>query len=217
MGPVVFDSAPAERAVLATTLLVLAGLGVRLAGSGRAVDGAGRSDVPAGGSSDGARVCLEVVGASGRPGLRCASGALSAADLALRAPCDDDASLRQVNRLLRECPLHGRRLVLAPERAAGPCVPRLTDLPGATRLLLGLPVDLRTACREDLEALPGVGPKLAEELLRARATRPGRVELRGIAGLGASRRRALERLLIWSPEPGPHCGGAGRAEAVREP
>ena len=209
-------SAPAERAVLATLLVVLAGFALRLAGP-LAATGDDAPDAPVEGGSTGAgRVCFEVVGASARPGLRCVSRP-GATEVAALPPCDDAGSLRKVEQLLRECPLHGRRLVLAPGRAGGPCRPRLMELPGAVRLLLGLPVDLRTARREDLEALPGVGPRLAEELLRARARRPGRVDLGGLAGLGERRRRNLERRLTWSAAPDPGCAGAGRAEAGREP
>lgn len=198
-------SVPAERAVLATALVVLAGLGI-----GRACTDSGGDAGPEGPAAapGGARICFEVAGASGRPGLRCAPEPPAASELDLLAPCNDAATLRRTERLLRECPLHGRRLVLAPRRPDGPCVPRLTELPGATRVLLGLPIDLRTAGRADLEALPGVGPRLALELLRAREGRPGRVDLEGVAGLGPRRRAALERRLAWSPEPGPGCGSA---------
>jgi len=206
------SSVPAERAVLATTLLILAGLGVRRACAGSA-GGAGPEGAAAAALSDGARICLDVAGASGRPGLRCLPRPPAAADLEPLAPCDDAASLRRMERLLRDCPLHGRRLVLAPQRPGGPCVPRLTELPGATRVLLGLPVDLRTAGRVDLEALPGVGPHLARELLRVRERRPGRVDLEGIAGLGPRRRAALERRLAWSAAPDPECGSAEAPEA----
>jgi len=199
------SSVPAERAVLATTLLILAGLGVRRACAGSA-GGAGPEGAVAAALPDGARICFDVAGASGRPGLRCLPKPPRTADLELLAPCDDAASIGRTERLLRECPLHGRRLVLAPQRPGGPCVPRLTELPGAIRLLLGLPVDLRTAGRADLEALPGVGPQLAGELLRMRDRRPGRVDLEGIAGLGPRRRAVLERWLVWSPPPDPACG-----------
>jgi hypothetical protein len=191
----------AERAVLATTLVVLAGLGVRLAGTCGS-DGEGED----GAAGPGGRgICFEVVGASARPGLRCLRRPPRAAELALVAPCDDEAARRSVERLLRECPVAGRRLVLAPARVGGACRPRLTELPGAVRLLLGMPVDLRTARRADLEALPGVGPRLAEELLRLRALRSGRIDLRGVTGLGERRRRELERRLVWSTAPARGC------------
>jgi hypothetical protein len=204
------DSAPAERAVLATSLVVLAGLAVRLAG-GAATTGVSSTALgpAASGTGRDGRICFEVVGASARPGLRCVRRP-GTAEVAARAPCDDAASLRELDRLLRVCPLHGRRLVLAPQREGGPCRPRLAELHGAVRLLLGLPIDLRTARREDLEALPGVGPRLADELLRARATRPGPVDLEGLAGLGEQGRRRLERRLVWSVEPDPECRGAVR-------
>lgn len=205
------DSSPAERAVLATAFVVLAGFGIHRACAGPP-PGAGRElprpDAPAGGS----RICFDVAGASGQPGLRCVPNPPSAAAVEPLAPCDDAASLRQADRLLRECPLHGRQLLLAPERSGGPCVPRLVELPGATRLLLGSPIDLRTARRADLEALPGVGPRLAAEMQRVREERPGRVDLEGIAGLGPRRRAVLERRLTWSAPPAPGCGPAEAAE-----
>lgn len=47
---------------------------------------------------------------------------------------------------------------------------RVSPLPGAVRLTLGLPVDLNRATAADLEAVPGLGPVLAERLVHYRET-----------------------------------------------
>jgi len=52
--------------------------------------------------------------------------------------------------------------------------------------LLGLPVDLNRSSMEDLQALPGVGPKLAERISAARPYRcPS--DLRQVEGIGPTR------------------------------
>jgi competence protein ComEA len=69
-------------------------------------------------------------------------------------------------------------------------------LPAALALLLRVRVDVNHADAGELSALPGIGPVLAERLLRARAARPdGRfatlAELGEVPGVGP---RLLDRL-----------------------
>jgi competence protein ComEA len=54
-------------------------------------------------------------------------------------------------------------------------------------------VNVNTASAEELRRLPGIGPKLSERILAARADRPFRSvdELRRVRGIGA---KTLERL-----------------------
>jgi competence ComEA-like helix-hairpin-helix protein len=78
---------------------------------------------------------------------------------------------------------------------------------GATRMagpalrLLGLKVDVNRASMEDLEALPGVGPKMAERLMEVRAARPFRSvdDLREVAGIGPKRFAQLEGVVTVDP------------------
>ncbi|MCC6749701.1 MAG: helix-hairpin-helix domain-containing protein [Deltaproteobacteria bacterium] len=67
-------------------------------------------------------------------------------------------------------------------------------LPGRTRLLLGLRLDLNAAAASELEALPRIGPALAARIVRRRQWQ-GRfrqvTELREVKGIGAA---TLQRL-----------------------
>ena len=57
---------------------------------------------------------------------------------------------------------------------------------GPALRLLGLPVDLNLSSVEDLQSLPGVGPKLAERISAARPYRcPS--DLRRVEGIGPKR------------------------------
>jgi hypothetical protein len=69
---------------------------------------------------------------------------------------------------------------------------------GPALRLLGLPVDVNHGSVEDLEALPGIGPKLAERMLTARPFRTV-AELQRVAGIGPKRWAQLEPLVIASP------------------
>jgi competence ComEA-like helix-hairpin-helix protein len=52
-----------------------------------------------------------------------------------------------------------------------PFVSSPENLPGASQLVLGQKIDLNTASAKDLEALPGVGPKMAETIVQDREKR----------------------------------------------
>jgi competence protein ComEA len=61
---------------------------------------------------------------------------------------------------------------------------------GAARLLWGLPLDLNRADERDLEALPGIGPKRAVAIARARPfCRPD--DLLRVPGIGPATLRQL--------------------------
>jgi len=71
-------------------------------------------------------------------------------------------------------------------------------------LLLGTPLDLNAADREDLEALPGVGPKTAAAILDTRSRLGGFSsvdELRRVPGVGPKTLERLRPLLRVGPPP----------------
>jgi competence protein ComEA len=101
----------------------------------------------------------------------------------------------------------------APVRPAAPRS-RMADSPASAGKKAGLagPVDINRATAAQLQGLPGIGPKLSQQIIRIRGERPFRSvdELRRVRGIGAKR---LERLR-------PHVtveGGAGRGIHHVEP
>lgn len=76
---------------------------------------------------------------------------------------------------------------------------------GAASLLLGRPIDLGTARAHDLQALPGIGPGLANRILSAReAGALQQVEdLERVPGLGRKRARAVAPWVRLGPERSP--------------
>jgi competence ComEA-like helix-hairpin-helix protein len=78
-------------------------------------------------------------------------------------------------------------------------------LTGGESRVLGLPLDLNRATELELEALPGVGPTLAERILRARDARGGfrRAEdLLDVTGMGPGKLQALrERVTVGMLRP----------------
>lgn len=72
---------------------------------------------------------------------------------------------------------------------------------GSHSLLAGVPIDLNTARAVDLEALPGIGPVLAQRIVALRDERGGFSnldELRAVKGIGAKRLKTLRRYLTIS-------------------
>jgi len=63
---------------------------------------------------------------------------------------------------------------------------------GPALRLLGLPIDVNRASVEDLQALPGLGPVMAERILKARPFRT-LDELREVSGIGPIRFAALRQ------------------------
>jgi competence protein ComEA len=78
-------------------------------------------------------------------------------------------------------------------RAAAPDGPARPARPSGKKPPLTGVVNVNTASAEELRRLPGIGPKLSERILEARADRPFRSvdELRRVRGIGA---KTLERL-----------------------
>ncbi|MFA5110024.1 MAG: helix-hairpin-helix domain-containing protein [Desulfobaccales bacterium] len=61
---------------------------------------------------------------------------------------------------------NGSRVEITPEGGY-----RLARLPGAQLLVLGLPLDLNRATAQDLDAIPGIGPDLAQRIVDYRRAR----------------------------------------------
>lgn len=75
-------------------------------------------------------------------------------------------------------------------------------IPGWQGLLLGRPLDLNTATREDLEALPGIGPHTATAVIEDRAAHGpfGDVaEFRRVRGIGPKTLARLRPLVTVGP------------------
>jgi competence protein ComEA len=85
---------------------------------------------------------------------------------------------------------------------ADPGPPRA--LSGRERVLLGRPVDLNAASAEDLAAVPGISPRLAEAIAEDRRGRGPfrRVEdLLRVRGIGPARLAQARPWLSVGPEP----------------
>ncbi len=151
----------------------------------------------AGGAAAAAEVVVDVTGQVARPGLvRLPPGAR--VDDALRAAGGalEGADLRRVN--LARVLADGEQLVVP---APGEEVPGPTPAAAATGAGTGAPVgplDLNTATAADLDALPGVGPVLAERILERRAAHGPYTsvdELAEVDGIGPTTLARLAPLL----------------------
>jgi len=151
---------------------------------------------PAGDARSARRLRVHVAGAVARPGVVVlAPGSRVVDALAAAGGPRPDADLDRMNLAARIA--DGQR-VAVPVVGAPP--PPLVDDPGAGVSPAGGPegsppseaarIDLNTATAADLEALPGIGPVLAEAILAHRA-RLGRFrsveELLGVRGIGERR------------------------------
>ncbi|HOI74887.1 MAG TPA: helix-hairpin-helix domain-containing protein [Syntrophales bacterium] len=81
--------------------------------------------------------------------------------------------------------------------------PRFGPLDAARRLALGLPIDINRSKDWELAMAPGIGPKMAEKIVRFREKR-GRIrrleELTGIRGIKKKRLEALRPYLAVLPD-----------------
>jgi competence ComEA-like helix-hairpin-helix protein len=95
----------------------------------------------------------------------------------------------------------GSRLEVAPEGGY-----RLTAMSGAQLLTLGLPLDLNRATAQDLDAVPGLGPALAQRLVNYRqAHGPFKkiADLEEVPGFGAKKVAGIKPYVTIS-EPTNH-------------
>lgn len=100
--------------------------------------------------------------------------------------------------------MYGWRLLAPPPAAQSPAAYRLSGIAPSTpqaSLLLGIPIDPNTASVADFEVLPGVGPKLAGEIVAHRAAHgPFRraEDLLAVRGIGP---RLLAKIGPWIALP----------------
>jgi len=81
---------------------------------------------------------------------------------------------------------------------------RLAPMPGAQLLTLGLPIDLNRATAEDLDAIPGIGPALAQRIIdyrKAHGSFKTIDDLMEVSGIGPQNLQKLKPYLgLGSPE-----------------
>jgi competence ComEA-like helix-hairpin-helix protein len=81
---------------------------------------------------------------------------------------------------------------------------KITDMPSTTRLALGLPIDLNRATKEELSLVPGIGEKLADQILQTRELR-GKfdrlADLTAVPGIKDKKLRSIEQFLSVGPIP----------------
>ncbi|MCP3676775.1 MAG: helix-hairpin-helix domain-containing protein [Deltaproteobacteria bacterium] len=83
--------------------------------------------------------------------------------------------------------------------------PPVTVTHGEGRLVMGLPIDINTAKAIDLTALPGIGPTIAERMVRTREEMDGFAsvdDLRRVKGIGPKKLEAIREFVVCNK-----CGG----------
>jgi hypothetical protein len=85
------------------------------------------------------------------------------------------------------------------------------ELPADVRRVLGLPLSLARASSEDLESLPGIGPRRARAIVEERTRRPfaSVEELRRVRGIGPATARSLAGELFIGTDPACESARAG--------
>jgi competence protein ComEA len=163
--------------------------------------GASAVGTPAGsGSSTGAgRLVVDVVGKVRRPGVyRVADGARVDDALRMAGGALPGAELNSLN-LARKV-VDGEQIAVGVAGAGGAAPPGspVVGGPAGSAATPGAPVNLNTATVQQLDALPGIGPVLAQRILDWR-TQHGRFasvdQLREVTGIGPSRFDDLKPLV----------------------
>ncbi len=178
--------------VVAAVLAVLAGM--RLLGGGEAAPPPVAIDRPAAGAPAGADLYVHVAGAVRRPGLmRVPARARIAMALERAGGPTRRADLTLVNLAAR---LQDRQQIVVPERGASAGVGAgagTADASGAAP-----PIHLSTATVEQLDAIDGIGPTLAERIIEFRDGNGGfrsLDELSRVDGIGEKRLATLREAL----------------------
>ncbi|MFP3867301.1 MAG: ComEA family DNA-binding protein [Desulfobacteraceae bacterium] len=94
---------------------------------------------------------------------------------------------------------NGSRIMVAPDGSV-----TQDRMPGATLLVLGLPLDLNRSGMADLQAIPGIGPVLAERIIQYRAANgpfSQIKELTRVNGIGPNKLADIRPHLTISAEP----------------
>jgi competence protein ComEA len=190
--------------------LLLVALGLRLLG-GRDAPAGERIEIggaPAGPQSPASRsgrsaLYVHVAGAVARPGLyRVAAGARVAAAIEMAGGTRRRADLTAVNLAAR---VEDGQQIVVPARASSRAPPAPARAPatgaapgsrGATPSMPGAQISLSAATLEQLDALDGIGPTLAQRILDYRDAHGGFRsvdELEEVEGIGEKRMESLRR------------------------
>ncbi|TSA44221.1 MAG: helix-hairpin-helix domain-containing protein [Deltaproteobacteria bacterium] len=81
---------------------------------------------------------------------------------------------------------------------------KVTDMSAAKRLVLGLPIDLNRAIEEELLLVPGIGEKMAAQIVQLRGLRgkfEGLADLTAVPGIKERKLRNLEKYLTVGKVP----------------
>lgn len=143
------------------------------------------------------RIFVAVAGAVRQPGLyRVPAGARVAVAVARAGGLLRRADLTGVNLAAR---LRDGQQVVVPERGVGPAGTPAAGATGVGAAGGGAPVSLSTATAEQLDALDGIGPALAQRILEYRAQHGGFRsvdELAQVEGIGEKRLAALRDAVV---------------------
>lgn len=81
---------------------------------------------------------------------------------------------------------------------------KIGDMPATRRIALGLPIDLNRASEEDLALVPGIGDRLAAQIVQLRQTRrkfESVSDLAAVRGIKEKKLRSLMKYLMVRPVP----------------
>lgn len=70
-------------------------------------------------------------------------------------------------------------------------------LPGASLMVMGHKIDINQASAHDLEALPGVGPKLAEKIVKNRQKEGRFTNIKGIMRVNGVKQKKFETIKAY--------------------